>query len=229
MGFGLEVCETAVKENQYVFAQGICPDKIFWVFLVSAFIGDVIETFFCYIVGEGWMSRSSVLYGPFSIVWGLGAVILTLVLSKFSNKADRYIFLVGALLGGSYEYVCSVCTEVFLGTTFWDYSWMPLNIGGRTNVLYMCFWGILSVVWIRFIYPGMSTFLEKIPVLPGKVITGLLVVFMLCNIILSALAMVRYMERKAGKDADNVFTIFLDETYGDVRMEKIWPNMMINH
>ena len=219
----------AMKEKHYVFAQGICRDKIFWVFLVSAFVGDEIETVYCCAVGEGWMSRASVLYVPFSIVWGLGAVMLTLVLSRFSNKADRYIFLVGALLGGLYEYVCSVFTEVFLGTTFWDYSWMPLNIGGRTNVLYMCFWGILSVVWIKFIYPKMSTILEKIPVLPGKMITWLLVVFMVCNTILSAFAMVRYMQRKAGNEADNVIESFLDANYGDARMERVWPNMMINH
>lgn len=219
----------AMKKNRNVFAQGICWDKIFWVFLVSAFIGDGIETVYCWIVGEGWMSRSSVLYGPFSIVWGLGAVILTLVLSRFAHKRDQYIFLVGALLGGVYEYVCSVFTEIFLGTTFWDYSWMPLNIDGRTNVLYMCFWGILSVVWIKFIYPKMSAVLEKIPVLPGKMITWLLVLFMVCNTILSAFAMVRYTGRKEGKEADNVIESFLDEHYGDARMEKVWPNMMINH
>ena len=60
-------------------------------------------------------------------------------------------------------------------------------------------------------------------------ITWLLVVFMVCNTILSALAMVRYMQRKAGNEADNVIESFLDANYGDTRMEKVWPNMMINH
>ena len=58
--------------EKYVFAKGICLDKIFWVFLVSALLGDIIETLYCRAVGGVWMSRSSVLYGPFSIVWGLG-------------------------------------------------------------------------------------------------------------------------------------------------------------
>ena len=52
---------------------------------------------------------------------------------------------------------------------------------------------------------------------------------MVCNTILSALAMVRYMQRKAGNEADNVIESFLDANYGDTRMEKVWPNMMINH
>jgi len=214
-------------EGSYVFAKGICFDKIVWIFLTSALIGDGIEMIFCRLFDGYWMSRSSVLYGPFSIVWGLGAVILTIVLSKFREKEDRYIFLVGALLGGVYEYVCSLFTEIFLGTVFWDYSWMPFNIGGRTNLLYMIFWGILSVVWIKIIYPRMSHAIEKLPAVQGKVITWILVVFMICNASISAMAMLRYNERQEGVTADNAIEMFLDANYEDDLIEKVWPNMVI--
>ena len=214
-------------EETYVFAKGICLDKIIWVFLVSALLGDIIETFYCRAVGGVWMSRSSVLYGPFSIVWGLGAVVLTIVLSKFAQKPDRYIFLIGALIGGVYEYACSLFTEIFLGTVFWDYSWMPFNIGGRTNLLYMGFWGILSVVWIKFCYPKMSNLIEKLPALQGKIITWILVAFMICNAFLSALSMVRYIERKEQIQPSNVIEEFLDANYKDDLIEKVWPNMVI--
>ena len=80
-------------EQKHIFADGICLDKLIWVFLVSALLGDIIETLYCRAVGGVWMSRSSVLYGPFSIVWGIGAVVLTMVLSRFVYKPDRYIFL----------------------------------------------------------------------------------------------------------------------------------------
>lgn len=213
--------------EHHVFAEGICLDKIIWVFLVSALLGDVIETLYCYAVGGTWMSRSSVLYGPFSIVWGIGAVVLTLVLSRFAQKPDRYIFLIGALIGGVYEYGCSLFTEIVLGSVFWDYSWMPFNIGGRTNLLYMGFWGILSVVWIKFIYPKMSHWIEKLPALQGKVITWVLIAFMICNALLSAMALVRYTERKDGIAASNTMEEFLDLTYEDAHIEKVWPNMVI--
>ena len=35
------------------------------------------------------MSRSSVLYGPISIVWGLGCVLLTALLYKYKDRRDR--------------------------------------------------------------------------------------------------------------------------------------------
>lgn len=214
-------------DEKYIFAKGICLDKIIWVFLVSALLGDFIETIYCWAVGGTWMSRSSVLYGPFSIVWGIGAVVLTIVLSRFAQKPDRYIFLIGALIGGVYEYGCSLFTEIFLGTVFWDYSWMPFNIGGRTNLLYMGFWGILSVVWIKLIYPKMSHLIEKLPALQGKVITWILVAFMICNALISAMAMVRYTQRQEGIEAQNTMEIFLDTNYEDALIEKVWPNMVI--
>lgn len=219
--------DEAETDEKYVFAKGICLDKIIWVFLVSALLGDFIETIYCWVVGGTWMSRSSVLYGPFSIVWGIGAVVLTIVLSKFAEKPDRYIFLVGALIGGVYEYACSLFTEIFLGTVFWDYSWMPFNIGGRTNLLYMGFWGILSVVWIKLIYPKMSYFIEKLPALQGKVITWILVIFMICNALISSMAMVRYTQRQDGIEATTAIDNFLDSNYQDELIEKVWPNMVI--
>lgn len=219
--------EKESNEEKHVFAEGICLDKLIWVFLVSALLGDVIETLYCWALEGVWMSRSSVLYGPFSIVWGIGAVVLTMVLSRFSHKSDRYIFLVGALIGGVYEYGCSLFTELVLGYVFWDYSWMPFNIGGRTNLLYMGFWGILSVVWIKIIYPKMSCCIEKLPAIQGKIITWVLIGFMICNSLLSAMALIRYNERKAGFEADNTVEEFLDATYEDAYIEKVWPNMMI--
>lgn len=95
------------------------------------------------------MSRSSVLYGPFSIVWGLGCVLLTALLYKYKDRSDRYIFLAGTVLGGAYEYSCSVFTELVFGTVFWDYSHIPFNLGGRINLLFCFFWGIAAVVWLK--------------------------------------------------------------------------------
>ena len=87
-----------------------------------------------------WMSRSSVVYGPFSVVWGLACALLTAFLYKYKDKSDRYIFGYGTIVGGAYEYLCSVFTELLFGTTFWDYSDIPFNLGGRINLLY-CFFG----------------------------------------------------------------------------------------
>ena len=210
----------------YTFAKGMCVDKLIWVFLVSALIGDLIEMCYCRLTGGVWMSRSSVLYGPFSIVWGLGAVVLTVTLQRLAGKADRHVFLGGFIIGGVYEYMCSLFTEIMFGTVFWDYSAMPLNIGGRTNVLYCFFWGVLAVVWIKIIYPRMSALIEKLPVLAGQLITWAIVIVMVCNGLLTGAAMLRYKARETYPEPRNAVDAFLDNAYDDAFMEKRWPNMV---
>ena len=111
------------------------------LFIIGAFLGDITETIFCRITMGRWISRSSVVYYLFSIVWSLGCVLLTMILYQYRNRSDSFIFMMGTLLGGAYEYICSVFTEIVFGTIFWDYSKIPFNLAGRVNLLYCFFLG----------------------------------------------------------------------------------------
>ena len=173
-----------------------------------------------------WMSRSSLIYGPFSIVWGLGAVMFTALLYRYKDKSEGYLFLAGTIVGGAYEYVCSVFTELVFGTVFWDYSHIPFNLAGRINLLYCFFWGIAAAVWMKVLYPRLSRLIERIPMKAGKVLTLVIVVFMVFNMAISALALGRYQQRQAAPDAPtNGFTEFLDHYYPDERIQQVYPNM----
>lgn len=214
-------------EQGHTFAKGLCLDKLFWVFLVSSVLGAGIEMIFCRVTGGVWMNRSSLLYGPFSVVWGLGAVVLTVVLQHHEDKPDRYVFLSGCVLGGVYEYLCSVFTELVFGTIFWDYSHMPMNLGGRINLLYCIFWGVLAILWLRVLYPPMERTIEKLPPLMGKITTWLLIALMLCNCALTCAAMLRYTDRRGEAPRSGIVEAFLDKRYPDRYMEEHWPNMKI--
>ena len=216
------------KEKETVFAEGCSFYKLASLFFIGAFLGDITETIFCLITAGKLMSRSSVVYGPFSIVWGLGCAFLTAILYRIRNKNDSYIFIAGTLLGGVYEYICSVFTELVFGTVFWDYSKFAFNLGGRINLLYCFFWGIAAVVWMKLLYPRLSTWIEKIPMKAGKIICTVMLVFMIFDCLLSAMALARYTERNTtGKQAQNEVESFLDEHFGDERMERIYPNAKI--
>lgn len=215
------------EQEVYPFARGVCLDKLVWVFLTSALLGDIIETFWCGLVNGQWMSRSSVLYGPFSFVWGLGAVVLTISLQRLAHRDSFFVFAAGFFIGGAYEYMCSVFTELVFGTVFWDYSHMPLNIGGRTNVLFCFFWGVLAVFWIKIIYPWMSRIIEAVPALAGKVMTWVVVFLMVCNGLLTSAAMLRYSTRAVRPQPASAFEEFIDRQYGDAFMERRWPNMIV--
>ena len=142
------------RKKKTVFAQGCGYQKLFMLMLIGSFLGDVVETAFVWLTSGVWMSRSSVVWGPFSIVWGLAIAAATLLLYKYRDKSDGFLFLIGTFLGGVYEYFCSVFTELVFGKVFWDYSSYPLNLGGRINLLYCLFWGIAAVVWMKILYPS---------------------------------------------------------------------------
>ena len=219
--------EQAAEKNK-VFAEGCSFYKLVSLFFIGAFLGDITETIFCLLTTGILMSRSSVVYGPFSIVWGLGCALLTLVLYRIKDRSDSYIFAAGTLLGGAYEYICSVFTELVFGTVFWDYSGFAFNLGGRINLLYCFFWGIAAVVWMKLLYPKLSAWIERIPVRAGTWLVRTAVLFMMFNCVISSLALARYTERNTNpKDTGNALEEFLDERFTDERMERIYPNAKI--
>ena len=217
--------QEAPDGGEVVFAKGLCWDKLILVFFVTALGGDLIEMCWVRLVSHLWMSRSSVLYGPFSFVWGLGSVVLTVALQPLAQKADRYGFFAGFVVGGVFEYMCSVFTELVFGKVFWDYSHMLLNIGGRTNLLFCFFWGVLAVFWVKFCYPMLSKGIESLPSIPGKVVIWVLVALMACNGALTSLAMLRCEARSADPQPANRLEEFLDRQYDDDFMTRRWPNM----
>ena len=206
-----------------IFAYGCSFYKIILLFFIGAFLGDITETIFCRITAGYWMSRSSVVWGDFSIVWGLALAAVTALLYRYRNRSEQFLFWMGTILGGVYEYICSVFTEIVFGTVFWDYSDIPFNLGGRINLLYCFFWGFAAVAWFKIFYPVVSRLIEKLPVKPGKVITWLLLIFMLADGIVSSAALARYNARSNGVEAANSFESWVDERFDDGRMAKIYP------
>ena len=53
------------REKSDVFAPGCSFYKIFLLFFIGAFLGDIVETIFCYLTMGVWMSRSSLVWGRF--------------------------------------------------------------------------------------------------------------------------------------------------------------------
>lgn len=212
------------QRDKTVFAAGCCMQKLVWLFFIGCLLGDITETIFCRITAGVWMSRSSLVWGPFSIVWGFAIAAVTDLLYKYKDRSDRFLFLMGTALGGAYEYLCSVLSEMVFGTVFWDYSEIPFNLGGRINLLYCFFWGFAAVAWFKIFYPVISGWIEKLPICAGRILTWVIVVFMCCNMAVSTMALIRSNERSQGIPATQSWQQTVDERFPDERMEKIYPN-----
>lgn len=222
--YTLKTSDVKKEKVTDVFACGCGFHKLVWLFMIGCFLGDVTETIFCRVRAGVWMSRSSVVWGPFSLVWGLAIAAVTLLLYRYKDRSDRFLFLMGTFLGGVYEYVCSVFTELVFGKVFWDYSKIPFNLGGRINLLYCFFWGLAAVVWFRFFLPRLERWIEKVPMLPGKCLTWIFVVFMCINILVSCMALTRSTQRSQGIPAESGWQEVMDQRFDDARLKQIYPN-----
>lgn len=212
------------EKQEAHFAQGMTFYKLFWVFFIGCFAGVVLETIYCLIQRGHYESRVGLIYGPFNLVYGIGALCLSGALYQFRNRGRVFSFVGGFVVGSVVEYACSWFQEVCFGSTSWDYSNMPYNLNGRICLLYSIFWGILGIFWIKDIYPRMAKWILKIPNKVGKPLTWVLLVFMIFNSVMTLFTSLRWTARREGIEPRNAFEAYLDEHYPDERMQKIFAN-----
>ena len=207
------------------FAAGINFYKIALICISGSFAGVVVELLWC-LVRNGYLeSRAGLVYGPFNLLYGVGAVALTLILYRYRNRSSAFSFFGGIVIGSAVEYLLSWGQETLFGSTSWDYSELPFNINGRICLLYSVFWGILGVLWIKSIYPRVAKIILKIPDKAGKIITWALTVFMIFNAVMSLLSVWRWSERVHNVPATTIADEFFDKRFPDSRMERIFANM----
>ena len=223
---GAERTEAVSSENiPGFFARGVNFYKLFWVFIIVSFLGCLVETVFMLLTRGELQNRSGVIYGSFSLVWGLGAVLFTLCFHRLARYSSFLILLVGTVLGAVYEYACSWLQEVLFGACFWDYSHLPFNINGRVNLMFSLFWGVAAVMWVKLAYPALCRWIGKIPNGAGRPLTVCLAVLMAFNVALTAAALGRMNQRQQGAEAGNAVEAFLDRQYPDQKLHRIFTNL----
>ncbi len=158
-------------------------------------------------------------------MWGLAIAAVTQLLYRYKDSPASWLFVTGTLLGGAYEYLCSVFTEVVFGAVFWDYSAIPFNLGGRINLLYCFFWGFAAIAWFKVLYPPISAMPSRscLPAVRHSADLGAVRVHggghrrqLRC-----AGALQRPPERRTRRQQPR--GLCLDEHYDNARMDKVYP------
>ena len=195
------------------------------VFTVGSVAGYTAEMVWCMITNQVIESRQGMVFGPFSQIYGIAAVILTLIIKK-DSPATR-IFLISAAVGGVYEYLCSYIQEQLFGTVSWDYGDSFLSINGRTSLVFCLFWGTMGVFLIKVINPALSSVLSRVRAESLTIASALVAAFFIFNLQLSFMAVKRQSGRRMNIPAVTRVEKWLDLRFNDDVLKKIYPNMIV--
>ncbi len=205
--------------------------NLFWIFVICSILGDVIESIYHVVVVDPWhwQDRAGLLFGPFSPIYGCGAVLMTLFLNRFYKSNIALVFLFSAIIGGAFEVFVSYFMQYAFGAVAWDYTGQFLALfGGRTCGLAMAAWGFLGVVWIKLLLPGMLWLIDKIPWKWRYSVTTVAALFMAANCIMTLQALDCWYERLANVPINTPIKDFYAHYFDNAWMEDRFQSMTIH-
>lgn len=202
--------------------------NIFWIFVVCCVLGLILETIYHFMLFGGYEDRAGLLFGPFSPIYGFGAVLMTVALNRFHDKPIVLIFLVSAVIGGAFEYLTSWFMQFAFGIVAWDYTGSWLSIDGRTNGMFMIMWGILGVAWIKLLLPQMLKVVNLIPWNWRYAVTTVAAALMIVDGAMTLMSLDCWYEREAGRTPDTPIEQFFADHFDNSFMEHRFQSMSID-
>lgn len=213
--------------------------NLFWVFTVCCVIGLVLEVIWHMVVVDPgvYQDRAGLLYGPFSPIYGFGALLMTIALNRFYRANPLVIFLVSAIIGGGFEVLVSWFMQFAFGAIAWDYKHATLFglfpdpvavlFDGRTSTLFAGIWGFLGFVWIRFCLPRLLKVINLIPWRWRYSLTSVSAALMIVNGLMTLGALDCWFERVSGVEPTMPIEHFYAEHYDNAFMEHRFQSMTI--
>lgn len=198
--------------------------NLFYIFIFCSLFGYVIEFFWTFLKKGVLINHSAVAIGTFNFVYGISAVVFTILLYKYNNEKNWKIFLFSFVLGTILEYLMSYFMELFIGFSAWDYSKKFMNINGRVALLYSILWGFLGVFWIKYLYPLIMKLIDKINKKVGKILIPFIIVFLILDMIFTYSAILRARKWEQGIPPQNSYEKFLDHTFNRDFLKNMFNN-----
>lgn len=198
--------------------------NLFYIFIIGSVAGWFIEGLWTLIKKRVIINHSCVVIGPFNMIYGLCAILLSILLYKFKNSSNFKIFIMSFISCSILEYLMSYIMEIAFGFTAWNYSKKFLNINGRISLFYSIMWGLLGILWIKYLYPKLNNLLDKMNKKIGIIFMNFLVIFLIFDGILTISAMNRARAFDKGIPPQNSYEVFLDKTFDSKYLKNMFNN-----
>lgn len=213
--------------------------NLFWVFFVCSVLGLILEEVWHMVVVDPgvYQDRAGMLFGPFSPIYGFGAVLMTMALNRFYKKNPLIIFLVSALIGGAFEVFVGWFMQTSFGVVSWSYSHIrlfgmpdPIAVltGGRTCTSFACMWGLGGLIWIKVLLPRLLKLINMIPWKRRYSATVILTAVMLIDGVMTLQSLDYWYQRVNGTVRNIPVAQFYDKHFDNEYMENRFQSMTMS-
>lgn len=213
--------------------------NLFWVFFVCSVLGLILEEVWHMVVVDPgvYQDRAGMLFGPFSPIYGFGAVLMTMALNRFYKKNPLIIFLVSALIGGAFEVFVGWFMQTSFGVVSWSYSHIrlfgmpdPIAVltGGRTCTPFACIWGLGGLIWIKVLLPRLLKLINMIPWKRRYSATVILTAVMLIDGVMTLQSLDYWYQRVNGTVRNIPVAQFYDKHFDNEYMENRFQSMTMS-
>ena len=213
--------------------------NLFWVFFVCSVLGLILEEVWHMVVVDPgvYQDRAGMLFGPFSPIYGFGAVLMTMALNRFYKKNPLIIFLVRALIGGAFEVFVGWFMQTSFGVVSWSYSHIrlfgmpdPIAVltGGRTCTPFACMWGLGGLIWIKVLLPRLLKLINMIPWKRRYSATVILTAVMLIDGVMTLQSLDYWYQRVNGTVRNIPVAQFYDKHFDNEYMENRFQSMTMS-
>lgn len=193
--------------------------RMFWLFMVGSIAGVIIEGVWYYFVHDRWETHVVSIWGPFCIIYGLGAVAFYIGNYYLRERSIIIRYLAFAALGDAVELLCGLVLKYGLHMKAWTYSHYPYNFMGLICLKMTIIWGFVGIAF-QFLIPPSDRMLDLMEGKYWHYSCIALTVFMAVNFALTAVCLIRWKQRHFGSENGGRFMQWIDRNYDDDFMDK---------
>ena len=153
------------------------------LFFIFAFLGYIYEIT-VNIVFNNMLVNKGMLHGPIIPIYGIGGILILVLLKKFMNNPLK-IFTFSGILCSILEVIASYILDFTVHTKYWDYSSNFLNFQGRTCLLAFFAFGILGLIATYLLAPWFDKLLSKLKLNYRIIINIILCTLLIIDLVLS--------------------------------------------
>lgn len=201
---------------------------IFLIFMTYAFGGWAMEVIISLLQRRKLVNRGF-LVGPICPIYGVGALLLSLVVS--SDESPLVIFCVAVVGSAVLEYGISYIMEKLFRVRWWDYTDRPFNLNGRICAESVLAFGVIGVLILKIINPALLALYSSMPQFLMLLLAAVLAIWLIFDVALSLWLMlgVRVTVGTVQRDATDeiaarVHEVLTDKGKLNRRLVKAFPN-----